>query len=100
MQRMAAMEIPARDGLSLPSYLTLPPGADTKSVGRPDRPVPLILRVHGGPTERDSYVFQDDVQWLANRGYAVLSVNFRGSTGFGQRFFQAGNGQLGRKMQD
>jgi dipeptidyl aminopeptidase/acylaminoacyl peptidase len=91
---MQPLEIKARDGLTLVSYLTLPPGA------APGRPVPLVLSVHGGPTGRDVYSYFDIHQWLANRGYAVLSVNFRGSAGFGKRFTAAGDLEWGRRMQD
>ncbi|MBB6255027.1 S9 family peptidase [Nitrospirillum iridis] len=101
--KLAAMhpvEIKARDGLSLISYLTLPAGADGKGDGHPDQPLPLVLFVHGGPWSRDSYGYHSHHQWLANRGYAVLSVNYRGSTGFGKNFITAGNLQWGRKMHD
>ena len=57
----------------------------------PDSPVPMVLLVHGGPWARDGYGYNRTHQWLANRGYAVLSVNFRGSTGFGKDFINAGN---------
>ena len=97
---MHAVEIKARDGLTLPSYLTLPPGSDADGNGTPDAPVPLVLLVHGGPWARDDYGFNAYHQWLANRGYAVLSVNFRGSTGFGKNFISAGDLQWGRKMHD
>jgi dipeptidyl aminopeptidase/acylaminoacyl peptidase len=87
--------IRARDGLPLVSYLTLPPGISAKRL-------PMILYVHGGPTARDSWVFDPFVQMLANRGYAVLQVNFRGSVGFGKSFQKAGNRELGcgRMQQD
>ncbi len=92
--------MPARDGLKLPSYLTLPPGSDPDGDGVPDKAVPLVLLVHGGPWARDGYGFNRAHQWLANRGYAVLSVNFRGSTGFGKGFINAGNLEWGAKMHD
>ena len=92
--------IKARDGLPLVSYLTLPKGSDRDGDGKPDRPLPLVLLVHGGPWARDSYGYNSWHQWLANRGYAVLSVNYRGSTGFGKKFITAGNLQWGRKMHD
>jgi len=88
---LAAMRpfiIKARDGLELVSYLTLPPGTEAKAV-------PLVLLVHGGPWARDGWGLDNEVQWLANRGYGVLQVNFRGSTGFGKAFLNAGNGQWG-----
>ena len=81
LQPMHPIEIAARDGLTLVSYLTLPPGSDPEARGVPDAPVPMVLLVHGGPWARDAYHFNGQHQWLANRGYAVLSVNFRGSTG-------------------
>ena len=97
---MHAMELKARDGLTLVSYLTLPPGTDSDGDGRPDQPVPLVLLVHGGPWWRDGYGFHPTHQWLANRGYAVLSVNFRGSTGFGKRFIRAGDQEWAGRMHD
>jgi dipeptidyl aminopeptidase/acylaminoacyl peptidase len=97
---MHALEVPARDGLKLPSYLTLPPGSDPDGDGVPDKAVPLVLLVHGGPWARDGYGFNRAHQWLANRGYAVMSVNFRGSTGFGKSFINAGNLEWGAKMHD
>ncbi|MDP2130988.1 MAG: S9 family peptidase [Erythrobacter sp.] len=100
LQVMHGLEIPSRDGLTLPSYLTLPPGSDADGDGRPDSPVPMVLLVHGGPWGRDTYGFNSTHQMLANRGYAVLSVNFRGSTGFGKDFINAGNKQWGLKMHD
>lgn len=95
---MHPLEIKARDGLTLPSYLTLPPGADTNGDGKADKRVPLVLLVHGGPWARDGYGYNGTHQWLANRGYAVLSVNFRASTGFGKKFLNAGNKQWGLAM--
>lgn len=92
--------ITARDGLPLVSYLTLPVGSDTNGDRRPERPVPLVLLVHGGPWARDSAIYSGEVQWLANRGYAVLEVNFRGSTGFGKAFTNAGNHEWAGKMHD
>jgi dipeptidyl aminopeptidase/acylaminoacyl peptidase len=92
--------IQARDGLELVSYLTLPVGSDPDGDGRPQRPVPMVLLVHGGPWARDTADYSEEVQWLANRGYAVLQVNFRGSTGFGKAFINAGNHEWGGKMHD
>ncbi|NNC59385.1 MAG: S9 family peptidase [Erythrobacter sp.] len=100
LQPMQTLELTSRDGLTLPSYLTLPPGADSDGNGVPDAPVPMVLFVHGGPWARDGYGYNGHHQWLANRGYAVLSVNFRGSTGFGKHFVNAANLEWGRKMQD
>jgi dipeptidyl aminopeptidase/acylaminoacyl peptidase len=100
LQPMHPVEIASRDGLTLPSYLTLPPGTDADGDGIPDAPVPMVLLVHGGPWARDGYGFNAAHQLLANRGYAVLSVNFRGSTGFGKAFLNAANKQWGLKMHD
>jgi dipeptidyl aminopeptidase/acylaminoacyl peptidase len=100
LAKMHPEVITSRDGLALVSYLTLPVGSDTKRTGRPDRPLPMVLVVHGGPWARDSWGFNGEDQWLANRGYAVLSVNYRGSTGFGKRFLNAGNREWAGKMHD
>ncbi len=97
---MWPQEIPARDGLTLVSYLTLPAAVDPTRSGRASHPVPMVLWVHGGPWWRDTYGYDPYAQWLANRGYAVLSVNFRGSTGFGKAFINAGNGEWAGKMHD
>jgi dipeptidyl aminopeptidase/acylaminoacyl peptidase len=100
---LAAMHpevITSRDGLKLVSYLTLPVGSDARRAGRPDQPLPMILLVHGGPWTRDTWGFNGEEQWLANRGYAVLSVNYRGSTGFGKRFLNAGSREWAGKMHD
>ena len=102
-KRLAVMhpvEIPARDGLTLVSYLTLPPSSDSDGDGVPDHPVPLVLLVHGGPWGRNTYLFDNEHQWLATRGYAVLAANFRASTGFGKAFVGAGDLEWGAKMQD
>jgi dipeptidyl aminopeptidase/acylaminoacyl peptidase len=96
LAKMRPVVIRSRDGLDLVSYLTLPLGAGD----RPKKPLPLALWVHGGPWGRDTWGFDPFHQWLANRGYAVLSVNFRGSTGFGKKFLNAGNLEWGRKMHD
>ncbi|HEU4650977.1 MAG TPA: S9 family peptidase, partial [Croceibacterium sp.] len=100
LQPMHALELTSRDGLTLVSYLTLPPGSDPDETGIPQAPVPMVLFVHGGPWARDGYGFNGVHQWLANRGYAVLSVNFRGSTGFGKAFVNASNLQWGATMHD
>nr|WP_211280093.1 S9 family peptidase [Sphingomonas dokdonensis] len=92
--------IKSRDGLDLVSYLSLPREADANGDGKADRPVPMVLFVHGGPWGRDVYGYNSYHQWMANRGYAVLSVNFRASTGFGKKFLTAGNMEWGRKMHD
>jgi dipeptidyl aminopeptidase/acylaminoacyl peptidase len=100
LAKMNPVVIESRDGLELVSYLTLPAGLAPEGPAAPSRPLPLVLFVHGGPWARDSWGFHPYHQWLANRGYAVLSVNFRGSTGFGKRFLNAGNLEWGRKMHD
>jgi dipeptidyl aminopeptidase/acylaminoacyl peptidase len=87
----------SRDGLDLVSYLTLPAG---ERGARPARPLPMVLAVHGGPWSRDGYGYDAEHQWLANRGYAVLSVNYRGSTGFGKAFVNAGDREWGGRMHD
>ena len=100
LQPMHPLELKARDGKTLVSYLTLPAGSDPDGDGKPDRPLPMVLYVHGGPWGRDEYGFEAIHQWLANRGYAVLSVNFRGSTGFGKGFIAAGDREWAGKMHD
>jgi dipeptidyl aminopeptidase/acylaminoacyl peptidase len=98
--RLAPMHgviITARDGLALVSYLTLPA---SETANRPTRPLPMVLYVHGGPWACDSWRYNRDVQWLANRNYAVLQVNYRGSTGFGKKFTVAGDREWGGKMHD
>jgi dipeptidyl aminopeptidase/acylaminoacyl peptidase len=90
---MRPLTIRSRDGLNLVSYLSLPKGSDTHHEGIPDNPLPLVLVVHRGPHNRDSIGF-------ANRGYAALSVNMRGSTGFGKAFVNASIGEWGRKLDD
>jgi dipeptidyl aminopeptidase/acylaminoacyl peptidase len=97
---MFPQEIKSRDGLNLVSYLSLPKAAGADGSGKPARSVPMVLFVHGGPWGRDSHGYHSYHQWLANRGYAVLSVNFRGSTGFGKAFISKGDLQWGRKMHD
>jgi dipeptidyl aminopeptidase/acylaminoacyl peptidase len=95
---MMPLEVRSRDGLTLVSYLTLPYGFSMAQ--KPARALPLVLCVHGGPWDRDSFGYDSLHQWLANRGYAVLSVNFRGSMGFGKSFVAAGDGEWGARMQD
>jgi dipeptidyl aminopeptidase/acylaminoacyl peptidase len=99
LAKMRPLVIPARDGLDLVSYLTLPRGEGADD-GPPKRPLPMVLVVHGGPWARDVWGFNAAHQWLANRGYAVLSVNFRGSTGLGKEFTNAGDHQWAGKMHD
>jgi dipeptidyl aminopeptidase/acylaminoacyl peptidase len=98
LQPMHPVVILSRDGKNLVSYLTLPPGVDPDANGTPAGPVPMILVVHGGPWARDSYGYNPLHQWLANRGYAVLSVNFRGSTGFGKDFVNSAIGEWAGAM--
>jgi dipeptidyl aminopeptidase/acylaminoacyl peptidase len=98
--KMHAVEIPARDGLKLVSYLSLPQGSDPDGDGVPDRPLPMVLSVHGGPWARDEWGYDPEHQLWANRGYAVLSVNYRGSTGFGKEFLNAANRQWAAAMHD
>ncbi len=92
--------IKARDGLDLVSYLTLPPGTKSNGKALQEKPLPIVLYVHGGSWARDEWGYDPYHQWLANRGYAVLSVNFRGSTGFGKKFLNAGNMEWAGKMHD
>ena len=102
LSRMHPVEIPTRDNMTLVSYLSIPTELDLterKNIkSRED--IPLVLYVHGGPTARDEWGYNPIHQWLTNRGYAVLSVNYRGSTGFGKKFINAGNGEWAGKMQD
>lgn len=82
-----------RDGLKIHGYLTLPKGAEPKNL-------PVVVNPHGGPWARDSWGFNPEVQFLANRGYAVLQMNFRGSTGYGKEFWMKSFKEWGKKMQD
>jgi len=86
------VSIKARDGLALPSYLTRPAGVDG--------PTPLVILIHGGPVWRAFGGWNSTHQWLANRGYTVLDVNYRGSSGYGRAFRKAAYGEAGRKMDD
>lgn len=97
---MHARVIPARDGLELVAYHSLPVWTDPDKNGIPDRPLSMVLLVHGGPWARDGWGLNAMHQWLANRGHAVLSVNFRGSTGFGKTFVNAGNREWAQAMHD
>ena len=83
----------SRDGLTIHGYLTLP-------VGRVPKNLPCVVNPHGGPWARDVWGYNPEVQFLANRGYCVLQMNFRGSTGYGRQFWEASFGQWGLKMQD
>ncbi|MCW2898916.1 MAG: peptidase [Streptosporangiaceae bacterium] len=93
LARMDPFTITARDGLELSGYLTFPPN-------EPRVDLPAVLNVHGGPWMRDGWGFRGEVQWLANRGYLVIQVNFRGSTGYGKDFARAGDREWGGRMQD
>lgn len=90
---MEPISFTSRDGLTIHGYLTLPPGEERKNL-------PLVLNVHGGPWARDDWGYRPDVQWFANRGYVCLQVNYRGSTGYGKAFMNAGNKEWGGKMHD
>ncbi len=100
LAKMHSAVIKSRDGLNLVSYYTLPLGTDSDGDGRPDEPLPTLLLVHGGPWGRDEWGYDSFHQWAANRGYAILSVNFRASTGFGKAFINAGDLEWGAKMHD
>jgi dipeptidyl aminopeptidase/acylaminoacyl peptidase len=90
---MEPVAFQSRDGLTIHGYLTCPPGV-------PRTNLPLVLNVHGGPWHRDTWGYNPEAQWLANRGYACLQVNFRGSTGYGKAFVNAGDREWGGKMHD
>ncbi len=90
---MQPINYTSRDGLNIQGYLTLPKGYEAKNL-------PVVINPHGGPWARDRWGFNPEVQFLANNGYAVLQMNFRGSTGFGKAFWQASFKQWGRTMQD
>lgn len=93
MAPVEPIEFRSRDGLSIHGYLTLPLGAAKKNL-------PTVVFPHGGPWHRDTWRFDPNVQFLANRGYAVLQINFRGSTGYGKKFWEASCKQWGLAMQD
>ena len=97
---MYGVEIKARDGLTLVSMLTLPVGAAADGAMRPAKPLPMVLNVHGGPWYQDSFGYHSEAQWMANRGYAVLQVNYRGSTGFGKSFVEAATHEFAGKMHE
>jgi dipeptidyl aminopeptidase/acylaminoacyl peptidase len=100
LAKMVPVTIKSRDGLDLPSYVTLPPNADPQGNGSAREPLPLVVFVHGGPWARDSFGLNPTVQWLVSRGYGVLQVNYRGSTGFGKTFVNAANHEWATKMHD
>lgn len=93
LARMEPLTFPSRDGLTVHAYLTLPVDSDGQHL-------PLVLNVHGGPWVRDNWGYNPEAQWLANRGYACLQVNYRGSTGYGKDFVNAGNREWGGKMHE
>ncbi|MBV9204597.1 MAG: S9 family peptidase, partial [Actinobacteria bacterium] len=96
LARMEPFSYKARDGMTIHGYLTFPPGAPAA-----DRPaLPAVLNVHGGPQARDAWGWDPEAQWLANRGYLVVQVNYRGSTGYGKSFVAAGDREWGGKMHD
>jgi dipeptidyl aminopeptidase/acylaminoacyl peptidase len=90
---MEPFEFTARDGLTIHGYATFPIDAGRSGL-------PMVLNVHGGPWARDAWGFDPEAQWFANRGYLCLQVNFRGSTGYGKAFVNAGDREWGGKMQD
>lgn len=98
LSKMHPVVIKSRDDMNLISYLTLPSWTDADMNGKPNKALPMVLFVHGGPWARDSWGYDPYHQWLANRGYAVLSVNYRGSTGFGKNFINASNLEWAGKM--
>lgn len=98
LTRMHPVSIPTRDGMTLSGYLSLPPWADRD--GEAAEALPMVLLVHDGPWMRERWGYDPRHQWLANRGYAAMSVHFRGSAGFGKAFEDAGDGQWGAAMQD
>jgi dipeptidyl aminopeptidase/acylaminoacyl peptidase len=93
LAHMQTIHYKSSDGLEIPAYLTLPKGV-------PGKALPMVVFPHGGPWARDGWGYNPYAQFFANRGYAVLMPNFRGSTGYGKKFLNAGNGEWGRKMQD
>jgi dipeptidyl aminopeptidase/acylaminoacyl peptidase len=93
LAEMKPIEYAARDGLTIHGYLTLPKG-------KPAKELPIVVNPHGGPWVRDSWGFNPEVQFLVNRGFGVLQMNFRGSTGYGRKFWEAGFRQWGQSMQD
>jgi len=88
---MQPISFASRDGLTVHGYLTVPPGFE-------DQRLPMVLLVHGGPWHRDVWGYDPEAQWLANRGYACLQINFRGSTGYGKAFLNAGDKEWGGNM--
>ncbi len=95
---MEPISFASRDGLTVHGYLSLPP--DTVAGASAPTPLPMVLNVHGGPWHRDVWGYDPETQWLVNRGYACLQVNYRGSTGYGKKFLNAGTKEWGGKMHD
>ena len=93
LAEMKPVAYTARDGMTIHAYLSLPPGMEPKNL-------PTVINVHGGPWYRETWGYNGEAQWLANRGYATLQINFRGSTGYGKDFINAGDREWGGKMQD
>jgi dipeptidyl aminopeptidase/acylaminoacyl peptidase len=93
LARMDPFSFTARDGLTIHGYVTFPPGVERSGL-------PMVLDVHGGPQARDVWGFNPEAQWLANRGYMSVQVNYRGSTGYGKSFVSAGDREWGAKMHD
>ena len=93
LARMEPFSFAARDGLTVHGYVTFPPGGGRTGL-------PAVLNVHGGPQARDTWGFDPEAQWLANRGYLCIQVNYRGSTGYGKAFVSAGDREWGGKMHD
>lgn len=93
---MIPITYPSRDGLTIEAYLTLPNGFTLKNA----KNLPVIINPHGGPWSRDEWGYNPEIQFLANRGYAVLQMNFRGSTGFGRKFLESSYKQWGQNMQN
>lgn len=98
--KMHPRVITMRDGLECVCYLSLPRQSDVDEKGIPHQPLPLVLTVHGGPNYRDIWCFNPTHQWLANRGYAVLSINYRASTGYGKAHLAKGHGEWAGKIHD
>ena len=96
MSNQLPIDYQSRDGLKINGYLTLPKGYNMENA----KNLPVVINPHGGPWARDSWGFNPEIQFLANRGYAVLQMNFRGSTGYGRKFFEASFKKWGREMQD
>jgi dipeptidyl aminopeptidase/acylaminoacyl peptidase len=96
MSKQLPIDYQSRDGLKINGYLTLPKGYNMENA----KNLPVVINPHGGPWARDSWGFNPEIQFLANRGYAVLQMNFRGSTGYGRKFFEASFKKWGREMQD